>query len=60
MPNTVFAKENRRINGTILSIDHFGNLITNITEKDIDNLETTTNNLILTVDNEKIKGLSNT
>lgn len=60
MPNPVFAKENRRINGTILSIDHFGNLITNITEKDIDNLETTTNNLTLTVGKEKIKGLSNT
>ena len=60
MPNPVFAKENRRINGTILSIDHFGNLITNIAGKHIDNLETTAINLILTVGKEKIKGLSNT
>lgn len=60
IPNPVFAKERRRINGTIISIDYFGNIITNITEKHLADLQTTAKDLIITVGTMKIRGLKKT
>ncbi|MCF6148537.1 MAG: SAM-dependent chlorinase/fluorinase [Candidatus Kuenenia sp.] len=60
IPNPVFAKERRRINGTIISIDHFGNIITNITEKHLADLRTTAKDLIITIGTMKIRGLNKT
>ncbi len=59
IPEPIRTKMGQTI-GQIISIDRFGNLITNITKKNIRDLKTAEKHLEVTIGKRKIIGLSNT
>jgi len=60
IPNPVFEKERNRIIGNVISIDHFGNIIINITEKHLADLKTTEKDFTISVGTMKITGMVKT
>ncbi len=53
-------KEGKKVEGQIISVDRFGNLITNITREHIAGLKTDMHEIETTIGRRKITGLSNT
>lgn len=49
--------EDGTIHGTILYVDRFGNLVTNVTQEDIDRLSASGDNLIIRIGGHQIEGL---